>query len=737
MILSNSNTRTQVAGSIEWLTDIEQFYRERSAIEKEYSAKLSALAKKYFEKRARKSSSMSVGDNPVTTPGSLERYVCLLCSPDIELIIPSSASMTTWGVQLTTLENRAAEHDRFAGELVSNLADPIKHLSGRCEDLRKLHADYAVKLEKERDSTYGDLRKQKGRYDSECQDVESRRKKIESSFDSSKSKAQSAYHQQMSNMHNAKNTYLVGIHVANKQKERYYHNYVPELLDSLQDLSEARISKLNAIWIQAARIESSVLSRSSDYVKHLADEVPRNNPALDSMMFVRHNSGSWQEPVDFAFEPSPVWLDDDAMARDEASKTFLRNVLLKSKGQLSELRRDTESKRRELDGLKRKRQAIKDGKDSNDEIEVARSLIQVHEQHHETERKKISAEVEVATITSAVGDLSQGARNHNFKQQTFKIPTNCDLCGDRLWGLSAKGFDCKDCGYICHSKCEMKVPADCPGEQTKEEKRKLKVERQEMAHASREVEDIVPEKSAGAAPLNRSNTANSMNTLSSGFAMSASRSVVDGADTNGRSRQASSASRNKIMAALAQRDGDASGSDERHGKMLYAYSKNEDGELTVSEGQDVVLIEPDGRSPFLSVEEQLLTSCADGSGWMKVSMHGQEGLVPASYVELSALAASDNDRHSVYSASSASLAGSISGAAPAKKKGPAVAPRRGAKKVRQVEALYDYDARTDAEHSMTEGEKFVLVREDQGDGWAEVERGGAVKSVPANYIKSV
>lgn len=62
-----------MSGGIAWLDDIQQFYRERSAIEKEYSQKLSALAKKYYEKKARKVSSLSVGDTPTVTPGSLER----------------------------------------------------------------------------------------------------------------------------------------------------------------------------------------------------------------------------------------------------------------------------------------------------------------------------------------------------------------------------------------------------------------------------------------------------------------------------------------------------------------------------------------------------------------------------------------------------------------------------------------------------------------------------------------
>jgi hypothetical protein len=62
-----------VASGITWLDDIQSFYRERAVIEKEYSARLTALAKKYFEKKAKKSSSLSVGDSPTMTPGSLER----------------------------------------------------------------------------------------------------------------------------------------------------------------------------------------------------------------------------------------------------------------------------------------------------------------------------------------------------------------------------------------------------------------------------------------------------------------------------------------------------------------------------------------------------------------------------------------------------------------------------------------------------------------------------------------
>lgn len=66
------NSHCKVSNGVAWLDDIQQFYRERSTIEKEYSQKLYGLAKKHFEKKARKASSLSVGDTPALTPGSLE-----------------------------------------------------------------------------------------------------------------------------------------------------------------------------------------------------------------------------------------------------------------------------------------------------------------------------------------------------------------------------------------------------------------------------------------------------------------------------------------------------------------------------------------------------------------------------------------------------------------------------------------------------------------------------------------
>ena len=339
-------------------------------------------------------------------------------------------------------------------------------------------------------------------------------------------------------------------------------------------------------------------------------------------MFVRHNITQWQEPLDLAFEPSPVWLDDSAMAVDETAKTYLRNVLGKSKIQLGEVKQEVDRRRREVEAIKRIRQNIRAGTDKRDEVELVRAMFSMQEDLHESERKGLTAEVESYTITSAVGDVSLGAQNHNFKSQTFKIPTNCDLCGDRIWGLSAKGFDCRDCGYTCHSKCELKVPASCPGELSKDERKKAKNERQQAfnnahPHSNGEPLDGVTELPA----MSRSST---MNSLSSGYAASANRSVSGlpartpneetSPERNGPRPAISKPNamrKNRIVAPppaqyISEMPADESNGRtssfsskpiEQRGKMLYAYKANGVGEISVSEGDEVTIVEPDGIQP--------------------------------------------------------------------------------------------------------------------------------------------
>lgn len=273
----------------------------------------------------------------------------------------------------------------------------------------------------------------------------------------------------------------------------------------------------------------------------------------------------------------------------------------------------------------------------------------------------------------------------------------------------------------------MKVPAACPGVLDKAAKKALKEEkRTSMAIGGSNGNDT---------ELSRSNTMNSLSSSYSGGRLGTKPSASKlsaGVNSSATSVELEATPdiapprRNRVIAPPPERyiappsepivELPEHEKREKTGRMIYAYSGTGEGEISVEAGADVVIVEPD-----------------DGSGWIMVRSGHAEGLVPATYIDADPSPAARPS--SVHSSSNASIANSTFSTG--KKKGPAVKPKRGAKRVKHVEALYDYEARSGAEHSMIEGDRFVLVKEDDGSGWAEVEKGGVVKSVPAAYVQVV
>lgn len=50
---------------------------------------------------------------------------------------------------------------------------------------------------------------------------------------------------------------------------------------------------------------------------------------------------------------------------------------------------------------------------------------------------------------------------HKFKIHTFKGLNWCEFCANFLWGFTAQGVKCENCGFIAHNKCSELVPAKC------------------------------------------------------------------------------------------------------------------------------------------------------------------------------------------------------------------------------------------------------------------------------------
>jgi hypothetical protein len=545
-----------------------------------------------------------VGDTPQVTPGSLE-----------------NASLVTWTEILTQNEQIGKEKQRLASEFSIQVADQIHGIEVRFDDVKKRYSAYNDQLVETRDAAYTDLKKAKSAYDASCQKMEERRLKASKSFDKSKEKAQSKLDEKEADMNNAKNLYLIKINVANRVKDKYYREDIPELLDGLQDVNQARVALVNAFWKQSVNLEKSCVQRCVSSLDRMTAIVEQNKPTLDSAMFVKHNQKSWSDPVDFVYEPSSIWHDDEKMVTDDTALRYLRKRLSDSSTKLDNETRVCETK---LEEYKKVVEVKKDisGMNSNNLTIVLNKHLASLQALTAADTARLIQGVEVETIEKA-----------NSGKDLSSIPVETTVKRRGIFG------------------------------------RRKSVK--EVQHLSRTVTNL-SQSSAGSGSTKRTSFMSSF--LHRG--KSHKKSVV-------------------------------SVTDEQHVRALYSYSANGDDEISVSEGQDLVVVDPD-----------------DGTGWVNVRAGAEVGLVPASYVE--------NVLPSMSTESVNTVSTSGSGT---KKKGPAVAPKRGAKKVSYMIALYDYDAQAPDELTIRAGDKILVVEQDTGNGWTQGELNAMGGAFPTSYAK--
>lgn len=599
------------------------------------------------------------------TPGSLE-----------------SASVTTWENILNHTESLAKERQQFSEELQIQVADKLKALAVKSDDLRKKHVFFSEKLLEDREKVYMELKKMKLKYDEHCHLVENSRQKHEKSCQENKTKMKKIYNQNILDMNNAKNNYIIAIHVANAHKNKYFFSDIPDILDSMQDINELRIQSMNSIWTTAVELEIATINRCKDHLTNLVKFIEKNDPVLDSTMFVHHNVRTWYEPVDFVFEPCSIWHDSSQMIANDDSIVFLKNKIIKSRMKLLQLQENVNAKKQEIDGLQNLREVYSKNPHLGNQNDVTNNLLDARREVAFMDNQRLTYQIEVNVITGLIGEIDTSILLHDFKPSSFTIPTNCDCCNSTIWGLTRQGLTCKFCNYNCHFKCEMKVSTNCPGKKERKKTKKMK--------EIKEVSD--------------SHLQNSTTSLSSSLKNidldKSSHQKPNFSNSPSRTETLMNQSRTSILSVP----------EKQIAKVLYNYVSSSNTELSVKEGDEIIVLEKD-----------------DGSGWITARLGSQEGIVPTTYVKMM-------NSQGLISNESVSSTLVKSG----KKTGPAVVPRR-AKKPKEiyVRALYDYNAVSDFEISIKKGDIIKLIKNDQGDGWNEGELNGIIGQFPASYVEII
>jgi hypothetical protein len=405
-------TEKWVKSNITFISEIESFYKQRAIIEREYAEKLQKLSTDSFEKVSKLSSILSVGENPTITPGSLE-----------------SASIVAWKEVLIQTENIAKEKKNLANNFEINVASNLNKLQNKYNLIKDRWKSFDDELINLRDKNFNDMNLKKKIYDSACESMEIQRSK--SLKNSNNEKSQDKLLKKETEMNIAKNNYLISINVCNRLKDKYYYQDTPELLDGLQDLNEAKVSKINSIWLSTSLLEKESNNKINNFINSIDSVIKQNLPKLDTAMFVKHNLTNWVEPIDFNYIPSSIWHDDEKMIINNFTINNLKIKLnnscsiyenyLKLCNDEKQIVEELLIQRNKLVGDTFNEVIIKSPDDYQKFEDLLIKSINNLQTFTNNDTKKVIAEVEIETIQAVTGDIDMTITTPIQKEKKSKF----------------------------------------------------------------------------------------------------------------------------------------------------------------------------------------------------------------------------------------------------------------------------------------------------------------------------
>ncbi|KAJ6585189.1 hypothetical protein B0H19DRAFT_1108684 [Mycena capillaripes] len=610
------------------LVEVRELYRDRAALEREYAAKLQVLTKRATEKRAKLVATFVVGEEPTKAL--------------TETILSQNTLNAAFNEIISSMSNTVQDHVNLADALNTQVVDVLKVVERKQEELKKKEMTFFQRLLTERDRAYGDRLKAKQKYDEECSEVESvRQKQVRASDDRHADRAAKQAEQQRIDMLNSKNMYLISTAIANNVKTKFYNEDLPALEDQFQIIQSRLVTRFTKILSHSIALHMSHLDALKTRQAGVEAVLEQVDPSRDQDIFIEHNIRPFNAPNDWKFEPCVNHYDTDAMSVEHAPKVFLQNKLSRSRAKLQELSPVVDGKRREQDQLLSLFLAYDADHSLGNTEDISESYLDANHQVISYGTSECILKTEMEVISAAIGDDEGEQQPHSFKSSSFSIPTQCGYCKSSIWGLSKQGKTCRACNLSVHSKCELKVPADC---KHSEDGRKSSVLSRSATTASHTGVDRAapPTPSAFAQSVAEESYEESYQTARMLFdftptsefelqvAEGTSVHVIEPDDGSGWVKVSDGQNAGLVPASyLEYEDATPSaggGSEEGSGQYvrgLYAYGARGADELGLDEGELVELTSgPNGGQHY-------------GDGWWEgINSTGQKGIFPSNYVEI-------------------------------------------------------------------------------------------------------
>ncbi|KAG8891241.1 hypothetical protein FRB99_003754, partial [Tulasnella sp. 403] len=307
------------------LGDIRDLVRERAALEKEYSQKLQAIARRAAEKRAKSAIPRIVGEDPSKAYGD-----------DIQ---KRNTLEAAYAMLIEAYDTSAQDHASFSDALTNRMVQDLKILEQKKDATRRKQLAAFHKTLQDRDKTYGERVRARQKYNEECMEIEIyRQKQSHAADDKHAERAAKQYEQQKVEMMNSKNIFIISTAVANKVKDKFYTTDLPALENEIQ-------ASLTTGLISIFKTHQALHTAQLDGLKYkigLVDTaIAAFDPQKDQELFIEHNKRlGYSKPPDWGWEPCQGYYDSASgdICVDPEPKVFLQNKLARAQTKLEEVK---------------------------------------------------------------------------------------------------------------------------------------------------------------------------------------------------------------------------------------------------------------------------------------------------------------------------------------------------------------------------------------------------------------
>ncbi|XP_032884818.1 formin-binding protein 1-like isoform X2 [Amblyraja radiata] len=309
------NIEKHTQWGIDFFEKYTKFVKERLDIEQSYAKQLRNLVKKYGPKRS---------------------------SKDEE---PRFSYCHSFFQVLNELNDYAGQREVVAEEIGHRVYGELVRYTHDLKMERKTHLQEGRKAQQYLDMCWKQMDNSKKKFERECKETEKAQigyEKLDSDHNATKADVEKAKQQLNLRTHMAddsKNEYAAQLQTFNSEQQKHFQFIMPQIFKNLQDMDERRIVKLSECYRGFAEAERRVVPIINKCLEGMISAAKSVDDRKDSLIVVESFKSGFEPPGDFPFEDFSQNIyrtvsDGSLSANKQEMKGDQKYTTGKSKGKL-------------------------------------------------------------------------------------------------------------------------------------------------------------------------------------------------------------------------------------------------------------------------------------------------------------------------------------------------------------------------------------------------------------------